>query len=108
MALFAHNSVGEQFRRSQLGRSLLGSPEITDAVAVTWELDLGLVGSLVSRRLVQVSLRSRGGGPSNERPRFNGQSASQIYPWVTFAHTPQARVSQTAKPSVGVRSTYTV
>lgn len=42
-----------------------------------------------------------------EKARLNVQSASEVYPCVTFANIPLAKASQMAKTRVNVRSGYT-
>lgn len=113
MAIFAHNSVGEQFRLSWLGRSLLVvRPE------VIWKLDLGCMVKMASLTCLVLStfqqaspsfpMQQQKSSQQQERARLNAPSTSEVCPRVTFANTPLAKASQMAKPRVSGGSGYRV
>lgn len=113
MAVFAHNSVGEQFRLSWLGRSLLVvRPE------VIWKLDLGWMVKMASLACLVLStfqkaspsfpMQQQQSSQQQERARLNASRTSEVCPRVTFANTPLAKTSQMAKPRVSGGSGYRV
>lgn len=111
MAIFAHNSVGEQFRLSWLGRSLLVvRPEAIWKLDLGWMVKMASLACLVLSAFQQASPRfpmQQQKRPQRwERARLNVPSTPEVCPRVTFANTPLTQASQLAKPRVSEGSEY--